>query len=93
MKNEKNKKVLGTIISLIVGGLVGVLSIWTIGFDFVDKMGLGEFLLGYMGTFLMFCAVLYIDIIYDISNSSLIIYCCNYIIICCFLYKKSIEKP
>ena len=62
-KNKKRKKVLGTIISLIVGGLVGVLSIWTIGFDFADKMGLGDFLLGYTGTFLMFCAVLYIDII------------------------------
>ncbi|MBQ7943904.1 MAG: M50 family metallopeptidase [Lachnospiraceae bacterium] len=66
MKKEKNKKVkknLGTIISLVAGVVLGVLSIWTIGFDFADKTGVVEFMLGYMGTFLMFFVVLYIDII------------------------------
>ncbi len=63
-KNAKFKKTLGAIISLVIGIVLGVLSIWTLGFDFIDKTdGIGEFMLSYMGTMLLFFFVFYIDII------------------------------
>ncbi|MBE5876628.1 MAG: hypothetical protein E7290_07045 [Lachnospiraceae bacterium] len=63
-KNAKFKKTLGVIISLAIGIVLGGLSIWTLGFDFIDKTdGIGEFMLSYMGTMLMFFGVFYIDII------------------------------
>ncbi len=63
-KNTRFKKMLGAVISLAIGALLAVMSIWTLGFDFIDKTdGIGEFMLFYMGTMLLFFLVFYIDII------------------------------
>lgn len=63
-KNNKLKKSLGVVLLLALGVVLGVLAIWTIGFNFVDSAeDVGEFMLVYMGTFLLFFVVLYIDII------------------------------
>lgn len=48
---KKNKKVLATLLSLGIGALLGVLVLWTIGFERRKGMEVGEFLFAFFAIF------------------------------------------
>lgn len=62
--NQKWKKTLSVIISLLLGVIFGLLAVWTVGSDLIKKVdNVYVFMLINMGTFVLFFVVFFIDII------------------------------